>query len=257
MPDLTISGLSVGHTVQGGEATVRYVLNNSGNAVISEEVCTSIRILRGNSLIFHRNYCIKKQSFKSGESYPYEVIISTPYSPGNYTLHAKADNMSNIVELDENNNVQIIPMTIDAPPIGELVSTMRFYNTRFCSHLYSVHAGDIVGLPQRWPEWQYAGSSFKAFTDQRSGTVPIYACWSKYNTHKYSRSWSSAKQDCVENPWIAFYDYPSPAPDRKPIRQLWHPQLQVYIYSNGEADANFLVNNYGFQKHGIVWYAPK
>ena len=255
-PDLIVSGLSTGRVVQNGNVQINYSIKNiTETGIRNKKVCTSIRLLNSNSLKRQETYCDSVSLTKNKIKY-YTVSMSMPYSPGTYTLRATVDNTQNINELNENNNIRDVSMTIDAPPIGQLVSTMRFYNKRTHSHLYSTRASDIASLPRKWPDWQYHGKSFKAFTKQRPGTVPVYACWSKYNTHKYSRSWSYAKKECTQNPWIAFYEYPNQKPNTKPVRQLWHPRLQVYIYSNGEADANNLVRYHGFERHGIVWYAP-
>ena len=248
-PDITVVSINYPIRVtEGQNMIVRYGLKNIGQRNFAGNLCDSVRVYTSDGrLITHKSNCKYEGSFGPNHYRTREVNFQAPVT-GSYRVEVKTDFNSQWREQNEANNQRVAYFWSSAITP---VATYRFYHNSMGAHLFKTNRDYVSG------GWNYAGRSFKAFPVQKPGTVPIYACWNdRFRTHRYSRFWSYAKDGCSSNPWIAFYEYPNGGAGRKPVRQMWHPIRQVYIYSNGEQDANNLVKYHGFQKHGIAWYAP-
>ncbi len=132
------------------------------------------------------------------------------------------------------------------------VPTTRFYNSKHRAHFYSVNPIDQSKVPNKYPGWEDHGTSFNAFPNPQDDTVPLYTCWTG-STHDWTRGdqWQfisdfSVIAGCKENPWIAFYVYPSDGEDRNPVYLMYKSDVDSYILSNGLNDANYLQSTYGF-----------
>ena len=144
--------------------------------------------------------------------------------------------------------VHVIAKTYDSPKSGDVAAyTMRFYNSQHGAHFYSINPEDQTGVVERYSDWAYHGTSFIAFPDQYTGTVPLYTCWSE-STHGYDTDVSRLKSrvTCKENPWRVFNVFPVDGPKRKPNYLMYKKSVNSYILSNGIDDAHFLRDKHGF-----------
>ncbi len=247
-PDIVVDSIWFSKIANEGKWTqIKYKTKNNGSSAIVGRICDRIDVIRNGAYVSYFNNCYTEGVFGRHHVREKTFDFVSPKDAGNYKLSIKADFYNNSEETNEANNQKIIDFAVFGP---KPIESYRYYHRGLHAHLFTSNYNVPNG-------WSYAGRSFKVFATQKSGTVPVYACWhDRDRTHRYSRSWSEAKQNCSENPWVAFYAYPNAGAGRKPVRELWHPSLRVYIYSNGEGDANKLHDRFGFQKKSVMWYSP-
>ena len=246
-PDIVVIKAWFSKTAFASQQTqAGYNVRNNSGVPLNGYMCDRVDIIKNGNSINHLDNCysVHIQPYQKVEKF---VNFTSPNSAGGgYKLSVKADFYNTIKEANDFNNQRVIPFAVFAKP----VASYRYYHSGTHAHLFTSNSHVPNG-------WSYADRSFKVFTTQIPGTVPIYAAWNwRDRTHRYSRSKNDLRHYFSEEPWVAFYAYPSWRPGTKPVREMWHPRLRVYIYSNGEYDANKLHDRFGFQKKSVVWYSP-
>ncbi len=246
-PDIVVTKIWFSKAALATQQTqAKYNVRNNSGVPVNGYICDRVDVIKNGGYInyFDNCYSVHIQPYQKVEKV---VNFTSPNTAGGgYKLSVKADFYNAIKEANDWNNQRVIDFAVFAKP----VASYRYYHDKLHTHLFTSNYSVPNG-------WRYADRSFKVFRTQIPGTVPIYAAWNwRDRTHRYSRSKSDLRHYFSEEPWVAFYAYPSWRPGTKPVRELWHPSLRVYIYSNGEGDANKLHDRFGFQKKNIMWYSP-
>ena len=168
------------------------------------------------------------------------------WSPNTLGFHEIKVCVQTYKDFNSANDCSVARLLVKEPPrpypIGSTIETMRFYHSKY-GHLFSIYTNDLNKLPKMG--WAYHGKSFRAFTRQVPGSVPVYALWIG-NGHRYSRTWHPGA-------WVAFWAYPTNGNHRKPIYEM--KKGAHYILSNGYNDMLHL-KSMGWRVIQIPFYAP-
>ena len=130
--DLTAPSASPTNVVVGNSIQLSCVLNNRGNFTANSSsvgyYLSSDTILDNKDKLIG-NYTGLSIADNSNFKVASTLIINSSTVPGNYYLIFFADYLNNMIESNENNNSQLIPITIVAPTIDLFVSNFNLNPT--------------------------------------------------------------------------------------------------------------------------------
>lgn len=138
----------------------------------------------------------------------------------------------------------------------------RFWSPVFKSHFYTIDETEYWQIKNNDKNWQYEGVAFKAFTSQRTSTVPVYRFWSPiFGKHFYTANSEEFNRLKTTDPnWvyekIAFYAYPRDySGAARDIYRFWSPAFSnshFYTadeneYNRVKSDPNWSLEDIGFR----------
>jgi len=143
----------------------------------------------------------------------------------------------------------------------------RFWSKKNQSHFYTASEAEKNLVISKYDDyvWKYEGVAYNAVASNTQNATPIYRFWSKKNqSHFYTAS--EAEKNLVinkydDNVWhyegVAYYAYPTPQPNTKPVYRFWSKKNQSHFYTASEAEKDLIINKYDdyvWHYEGVAWH---
>ena len=137
-----------------------------------------------------------------------------------------------------------------AAALAETASPVfRFFNTQTGTHFYTISTTDRDTVLARWPQFEYEGTVFYAYTTQVADTKPVYRFFDTLtSTHFYTQSDSERDSVIASRPSFLYEGpvYYAPLSDgtgREPLFRFFNTRTNAYFYADGTTNRDIVLAN--------------